>query len=282
MYTSSLEAYDIVPETERELYGQQVSSIRDISKRRELKIRQYKNEKDLRTRIEVIKRRRRKLVSEDLSFGDFDIVASLLLPEEEEDEDEELDTILRATTLLLLRLFYAQARAQLEAVDQEIHLLRNAVGPPMSQLPNLPADERQSKTREQEDMWRIDTLSETSNRGPLLDSHGKPLRPFTILPASESDRARLHAQVFGPGHRLPTMTINEYLEIERQRGGILPAKENVSEMEPTSSEQLTIESEMDGRVLGDLKAEEKRHNDEQWAQYKDTHPKGAGNTMNRG
>lgn len=39
---------------------------------------------------------------------------------------------------------------------------------------------------------------------------------------------------------------------------------------------------MDGTVPGELKVEEKRHKDEQWAQYKATHPRGAGNTMNRG
>jgi len=77
------------------------------------------------------------------------------------------------------------------------------------------------------------------------------------------------------------MTIDEYLEIEQQRGGILSSRGSRSETEPTS-EQLTTDSEMEGSMLGDLKVEEKRHKDEQWAQYKDTHPRGAGNTMNRG
>lgn len=51
----------------------------------------------------------------------------------------------------------------------------------------------------------------------------KPLQPFTILPsgAGGDDRTRLRGQVFQPDHRLPTMTIDEYLEIERQRGNIL-------------------------------------------------------------
>jgi len=131
-------------------------------------------------------------------------------------------------------------------------------------------------------MWKIDAAPELPNKGSLLDSHGKPLQPFTILPASVSDRTRMHAQVFGPGHHLPTMTIDEYLEIERQRGGILSTGGPQSEAKHTSSEQLTIDSEMDGAVLGELKTEEQRHKDEQWAQYKDAHPRGAGNTMNRG
>ncbi|KAI9571419.1 TAP42-like protein [Boletus coccyginus] len=280
MYTSGLETYNIVPETERVLYGQQPSSIGDAAKRREVKIRQYKAEKDLRTRIEVIRRRRRQLVSEDRLSNDFDLVASLLLPSEDDAEDLETDDILREATLLLLRLFYAQACAQLESVDQEIWLLRNA--PPLPPLPKPPSDERQNKTKDQEGMWKIDAAPELSKRGLLLDPHGKPLQPFTILPANALDRARIHAQVFRPGHRLPTMTIDEYLEVERQRGGILSTGGPSSEAKPTLSEQLTIDSEIDGTGLGELKAEEQRHKDEQWAQYKDTHPRGAGNTMNRG
>ena len=50
----------------------------------------------------------------------------------------------------------------------------------------------------------------------------QPLRPFTILPSSAGgDRARFREQVFQADHRLPTMSIDEYLEIEQQRGNIL-------------------------------------------------------------
>jgi hypothetical protein len=55
-----------------------------------------------------------------------------------------------------------------------------------------------------------------------------------------------------------------------------------SEGQPTSSEQLAIDSEMEGAVFGEMKSEEKRQKDEQWAQFKDANPRGAGNTMNRG
>ena len=55
----------------------------------------------------------------------------------------------------------------------------------------------------------------------LLIKLPQPLRPFTILPAGASDRARLQAQVFQSDHRLPTMSIDEYLEIEQQRGNVI-------------------------------------------------------------
>ena len=55
-----------------------------------------------------------------------------------------------------------------------------------------------------------------------------------------------------------------------------------SQSAPTSSEQLAIDAEMDGTAEGELKAEEQRKKDENWARYTDENPRGAGNTMNRG
>lgn len=55
-----------------------------------------------------------------------------------------------------------------------------------------------------------------------------------------------------------------------------------SEAEPTSKEQLALDAEMDGTAEGALKEEEKRQQDEKWAQFTDANPRGAGNTMNRG
>lgn len=58
-----------------------------------------------------------------------------------------------------------------------------------------------------------------------LHSRRQPLQPFTILPSAGlqgiSDRARLQSEVFRSGHRLPTMTVDEYLEEEKRRGNII-------------------------------------------------------------
>jgi len=52
-FTSSVENYDIVPETERKLHQQKTSAIRDPRQKREIKIMQYKKEKELRAKLEV-------------------------------------------------------------------------------------------------------------------------------------------------------------------------------------------------------------------------------------
>jgi hypothetical protein len=52
-FSSSVENYDIVPETERTLHQRKASAIRDPKKKREIKIMQYKKEKELRAKLEV-------------------------------------------------------------------------------------------------------------------------------------------------------------------------------------------------------------------------------------
>lgn len=96
------------------------------------------------------------------------------------------------------------------------------------------------------------------------------------------------------------MSVDEYLQIEQQRGNVITGGGYVwfghratlllttyiysaaSENEPTSKEQLAMDAEQDGAAFGEEKAEEKRQKDESWAQFTDSNPKGAGNTMNRG
>lgn len=78
---------------------------------------------------------------------------------------------------------------------------------------------------------RRDMLS-ANNKGPILSSSGKPLRPFTLL----DSRRTLKAGVFKPGHNLPTMTIDEYLEEERARGGIIEGGGEASGLSPEPDE----------------------------------------------
>lgn len=292
-FVSDVELYEIASESERELYAKNASSIADPARRRETKIKQYQAEKEIRSRIEAVARV--TLPSSESSPTDFDLIAALLPPptpasassalgrsDEQDSEDEQ-----RAATVLLLRLAYAQAHAQLASIVRELELLRSAPPPPLpSPRPGTSDPAHLSSSEAEHALWRLDAPARAAGRrsgGPLLDSTGKPLQPFTILPSGASgDRARLQEQVFQADHRLPTMSIDEYLEIERQRGNILTGGGPQSAAMPTSSEQLAMDAEQDGMAFGDAKSEEKRKKDEEWARFTDDNPRGAGNTMNRG
>jgi len=203
--------------------------------------------------------------------------------EDEEELDSEVEDALREAILVLLRLLYTHAQTRMDNAEQEFDLLRNAPATDRRPLEDVPQEQRRTAD---DNMWRVEPLQPVDRRldgkGPLIDSSGKPLRPFTILPSEAADRARLQSQVFGPSHRLPSMTIDEYLEIERQRGNILSGGGRASQDAPTSTEKLTLAAEMDGTRESEEKAEELRQKQEKWAQFTEANPRGSGNTMNRG
>ena len=52
-YLGYLDNYEIIPAKDKELYERKTSSVADPAKRRELKIKQYQKEKELRLTLEV-------------------------------------------------------------------------------------------------------------------------------------------------------------------------------------------------------------------------------------
>ena len=99
-----------------------------------------------------------------------------------------------------------------------------------------------------------------------MSSDGKPMRPFTLL----DSRQTLKKNVFRPDHSLPTMTIDEYLEEEKRRGGMIDGGG------PQSAEQP--EPDEDNLIAADEETMKQRA----WDEYVEENPKGSGNTLNRG
>jgi len=121
-------------------------------------------------------------------------------------------------------------------MNRELEVLAMAPPTPPARLDALERDyrERMGLQRGQEYSERLDRqdMLLSSNTGPILSQGGKPLRPFTLL----DSRQRLKDGVFRPGHNLPTMTIDEYLEEERARGGIIEGGGEASGIEPEPDE----------------------------------------------
>lgn len=90
-------------------------------------------------------------------------------------------------------------------------------------------------------------------------------KPFVIL----SDRQTEQSKVFGSSHRLPNMTIDEYLELEKKRGGILDYKSNQS----TKAQEGRIENDS-------LYDESEVYNLREFDSFKDENRRGSGNRIN--
>ena len=202
-------------------------------------------------------------------------------------EDEHLRPLLLAQ----IRHSFLRAHNELSSIAQEIQLLSHA--PNMSELPSIrkSRDEREKQRMEDESAWRLERLPLSVNGTDphqLIDSKGRILRPFTILPSSQSSNTlgtRLHLQsnVFGSSHRLPTMSIDEYLQLEQERGNVLQGggARNTEESKREAEEKKAWEEEEDS-THGYEREEAGLRKKREWDAYRDTHAKGEGNRMNRG
>lgn len=109
----------------------------------------------------------------------------------------------------------------------------------------------------------------TNKNLPILTKDGKVNRPFTIV---SSSREALQRKVMGTGQYFPTMSVEEYLDEEMKRGGIIQGGGLSSKKDDED-----FESEDD-----EAKEDEKTYKAREWDEFVEANPKGYGNTINRG
>ena len=177
--------------------------------------------------------------------------------------DEET---IRSLYFTELELFASQSLQSLDVINRENLILSQAHFDPQISHPTSGLREHgQSGAADYSD--RLDgPLSPIGRGGPLLSKQGKPLQPFTIT----GRRSQLRQSVFRSGHNLPTMTIEEYLEEEKRRGGIIDGGGN--------TQKSALEPNEDDMELADQETMKARA----WDEYTEANPKGSGNTINRG
>ncbi|KAI0840706.1 TAP42-like family protein [Hypoxylon sp. FL0890] len=250
-----LDSYSILSESDAKLFakynedptGFSTISTADPTARRNAKIANFKTEKELKNKLEYMRNSPRYL---------------------EDGGDEEAVRELYLTNIAFCTHLAFQG---LEGINREMEILAHAPVPPMPQASTAEDDERRRKGAKGNDGYseRLDPpLSSLLSSGnvPLLSKEGKPLRPFTLT----SNRQELQRGVFRPGHNLPTMTIDEYLEEERRRGNIIEGGGEASMRQPEPDEDN--EEKADAETM---KARE-------WDEFKEANPRGSGNTLNRG
>ncbi|OJI96088.1 hypothetical protein ASPVEDRAFT_23118 [Aspergillus versicolor CBS 583.65] len=249
-YLGRLGDYELLNTNDKKLYERYVANpssfsltqTNDPATRREVKITRFKEEKELKERLEYYSQNQQRLQS---------------------DEDD-----VRQLYLAELNLYTHQTFQSLDLLVQELSMLSA-----IRTMPPKPDDSQQLDARgrnrggAENYSERLDPpisqLLQGGKLGPILSKDGKPLQPFTLL----DRRTQLRDGVFRSGHNLPTMTIDDYLEEEKRRGGIIEGGE------PEAVE--VDEDDLD-------KADEETMKAREWDEYKEANPRGSGNTLNRG
>lgn len=268
-YLHLLDSYDLLSPNYKKLLEQYTDapttfstvSTSDPAARRDAKINNFKAEKELRSKLEFL-RRQPTYGTEDAARGGTT----------GGDEDA-----VREVHLAHLNYSTHMAFQALDSLNRECEILALAPSnPPPRGGPN-PQEEEDARRRQRYTAGglgdnsyseRLDApLRSLQNPGgPLLSKQGKPLQPFTLL----SNRQELAKGVFRPGHNLPTMTIDEYLEEEAARGGIIEGGGEASWHRPEPDEDDYEKADAET-----MKARE-------WDEFVEANPKGSGNTLNRG
>lgn len=224
-----------------------VPATADPAAKRAGKIASFRAEKQLRDKLEVLRRNPRYA---------------------EAGGDEEL---VREVRLAHIAFCVHTAFNSLDSLNRELDLLAQAPEDPAegTAATTTTDDARLRRKGEQphDPTLRLDAPlhSRIGNTGPLLSKEGRPLQPFTLLGANS--RSEMTRGVFRPGHNLPTMSIDEYLEEERRRGNIIEGGEQ--------PRPVVDEDDFEAADRETYKARE-------WDEFKDNNPRGSGNTMNMG
>ena len=174
---------------------------------------------------------------------------------QDDDDDDDVEAVERELTLEEIALSLGTAVQDVSIARDEIKILEN-----------IPEPVVQETGKENSDDSRLDMKMPTAHSGPLISADGKPLRPFVI---TSSKRQEILDGVFRPGHNLPTMSLDEYLDAEFEKGNIISGGGAQPVVEPV---ELTEEAE-----------EAAMYKARNWDDYKDDNPRGWGNKgFNRG
>ncbi|KAL6719400.1 Type 2A phosphatase-associated protein 42 [Lecanora helva] len=251
-YLSLLDVYHMLSKSDRKLHERYIEnrdefsliSSTDPGARRDTKIARFKQEKELKLKLEFLSQVPLALQGDDAALREI---------------------YLAEVQLCIHHTFHA-----LDQIAQELKILALMPPTPPADPRSQEADYRRRNgetTEEYSDRLDppISQLMNGGKAGPILSKEGKPLRPFTLL----DSRQRIRDGVFKPDHSLPTMTIDEYLAEEKRRGGMVDGGgEALASAEPDEDNFAMADAET-------MKARE-------WDEFTEANPKGSGNTLNRG
>lgn len=207
--------------------------------RRQEKIDNYKLEKELNSKV--------------------DILNDYYTKDDEENDVHRFDEeVLKKIFVDQLKLHSIHTFSNLESITMELKVLASRPSPTtVDEKPPAPKHEKPSKENDYGYTPRLETLPfQKKQINDLISKQGKILQPFTIT----SDRQKIKDKVFGTGQVLPSMSVDEYLDYELANGKML--KEEVKDTRQDDSEGYDSDKELETRL---------------WDDWKDDNPKGSGN-----
>ncbi|KAJ3306625.1 hypothetical protein HDV03_004765 [Kappamyces sp. JEL0829] len=179
---------------------------------------------------------------------------------------EDSEELQRELTLAYVELAIQQTISYIKDIKEELEMIEFGKQAKLSLMSKGLASASLDTNRD--DKVDESIRKTTSYSGPLLSKEGKPLRPFMIT-TEHNKRMEIQNGVFRYGHNLPTMTIEEYLDREMERGNVLsggtepPKKQDPDDQDHEALDAATVKAR-------------------DWDDFKDFNPAGWGNRHRKG
>ncbi|CAI5721178.1 unnamed protein product [Peronospora effusa] len=219
---------------------------KQFSLSRDEKIQRFQQQREMEKKLVEVQKRREEKSDTNVGGGQKEDVDEL-----DEDEDDVVD-LEREQLMTYIQLAVLKSMEEQASINQEKEMLE-------TMLKMNAASDKQ------------DLFSEAHRPPPAPQGQG--IEVTHINPQMEMQRETIRSGVFKPGHRLPTMTLEEYADqevagaVERQK------REQEPSQGPRRYDQLVEDGDEDNEAL----VEEAALKDRAWDDWKDANEKGIGN-----
>ncbi|ETI49104.1 hypothetical protein L917_06658 [Phytophthora nicotianae] len=209
---------------------------KQFSLSRDEKVQRFQMQREMEKKLQQVQKRREEKATEDAD-------------ELDEDDMEDLE---REQLLTFIQLSVVKSMEEQASINQEKEMLE-------TMLKMNAATEKQ------------DLFSEAHRPPPPVQGQG--IEVTRINPQMEMRRETIRSGVFKPGHRLPTMTLEEYADREVADAMERQKREQEAPQGPRRYDQLVEDGDEDDEKL----VEEATYKDRAWDDWKDANEKGIGN-----
>lgn len=183
-------------------------------------------------------------------------------------DKDDMDEVERDHAIKLIQLKILQVAEDLDILKGELKMAQQVEEMKRNrQLDNDKGNKNNEWRLDQQSYRQIDPRTGGLSARPVFNNKGQPMQPFVLT----NERQNIKESVFRPGWALPTMSVDEYLKQEQERGNIISGGGKEPDAKP----------EIDDNDYEALDAETMKQRE--WDEFADNNPRGAGNTGgNRG
>ncbi|KAH7465986.1 hypothetical protein KRP22_014970 [Phytophthora ramorum] len=212
---------------------------------RDEKIQRFQLQREMEKKLQEVQKRREEKGDEHVGGHKEDA-------DELDDDEDDMEDLEREQLMTFIQLSVVKCMEEQASINQEKDMLE-------TMLKMNAATDKQ------------DLFSEAHRPPP--PPQGQGIEVTRINPQMEMRRETVRSGVFQPGHRLPTMTLEEYADRELADAQERQKREQEAPQGPRRYEQLVEDGDEDDLAL----VEESTYKDRAWDDWKDANEKGIGN-----